>query len=65
MKIAPATQNFSDQSHLKSSWEFRNRNSLLRGAWLAWLGEHVTLDIQVMSSSPTLGIEIIFKKSKL
>ena len=29
------------------------------GTWLAQSIEHVTLDLGVMSSSPTLGVEII------
>ena len=29
-----------------------------RGAWLAQSEEHMTLDLGVVSSSPTLGIEI-------
>ena len=33
-----------------------------RGAWLAQLVRHVTLDIRVMNSSPTLVVEITFKK---
>ena len=28
------------------------------GAWLAQLEEHATLDLRVMSSSPTLDVEI-------
>ena len=30
------------------------------GAWWAQSVEHMTLDLEVMSSSPTLGIEIVF-----
>ena len=33
-------------------------------AWLAQSEEHVTLDLGVMSLSPTLGIELTFKKKK-
>ena len=29
-----------------------------RGAWLAQSGKHATLDLGVLGSSPTLGIEI-------
>lgn len=29
-----------------------------RDAWLAWSEEHVTLDLRVVSSSPTMGAEI-------
>ena len=36
----------------------------LRGTWLAQSVEHVTLDLGVMSSSPTLGIEITFLKKR-
>ena len=31
---------------------------ILWGAWLALLAEHVTLDLGVVSLSPTLGVEI-------
>ena len=31
---------------------------IFRGAWLAQSEEHATLDLVVMSSSPTLGTEI-------
>ena len=34
------------------------------GAWLVHSGEHVTLDLRVVSSSPTSGVEITFKKGK-
>ena len=30
--------------------------------WLAQLVEHMTLDLRVVNSSPTLDFEIIFKK---
>ena len=33
-------------------------DKIFRDAWLARLIEHVTLDLEVVSSSPTLGIEI-------
>ena len=36
----------------------------LRGAWLAQLVEHVTLDLQVVNSSPMLNIELTLKKKK-
>jgi len=32
------------------------------GAWLAQLVERKTLDLEVISSSPTLGVEITLKK---
>ena len=35
-----------------------------RGTSLAQLVEHVTLDLRVVSSSPTLGIELTLKKNK-
>ena len=35
----------------------------LWGAWLAQLVEHAAFDLRVMSLSPTLGMEITFKKS--
>jgi len=34
------------------------------GTWLAELAEHVTLDLRVMSSSPTLGVELTLGKKK-
>ena len=34
------------------------------GAWLAQLVEHATLDLRVMSSSPTVHIEFTLKKKK-
>ena len=34
------------------------KSSLTGGTWLAQLVEHTTLDNGVMSSSPTLGMEI-------
>ena len=41
------------------------RQFLHWGAWLAQLLEHVTLDLGVMSSSPTLGLlELTLKKKK-
>ena len=36
----------------------------LRGTWLAHLVEHATLDLEIVSSSPTLGTEIALKKKK-
>lgn len=33
-----------------------------RGAWLAQYLEHVALDLKVLSSSPTSGVEIIYKR---
>ena len=41
------------------------QNAILRGGWLAQWGEHVTLDLGVMGSSPTLGIEIPLKNTIL
>ena len=34
------------------------------GAWLTQLVEHVTLDPEVMSSSPMLGVELPLNKTK-
>ena len=34
----------------------------LRGAWLAQLVEHATLDLEIRSLSPVLGVEITLKK---
>ena len=34
------------------------------GAWLAQSVEHATLDLEVVSSSSTLGVEITFKKEE-
>lgn len=33
-----------------------------RGNWLAQLVEHLTLDLRVIGLSPTLGVELTFKK---
>ena len=35
-----------------------------RVAWLAQSVEHVTLDLGILSSSPTFDVEITFKKTK-
>jgi len=35
-----------------------------RGAWLAQLVEQATLDLEIMGSSLTLGVEITKKKHK-
>lgn len=35
----------------------------LGGAWLAQTLEHATLDLRIMGSSPTLGIELTLNKS--
>lgn len=35
----------------------------LKGAWLAQSVEHVTLNLRVVNSSPTLDVEITLKKS--
>ena len=46
---------------------FRNsfKSLLCRGTWLAQSVEYVTLDLRVVSSSPTLGLlEITLKKKK-
>ena len=39
-----------------------SKSSKRSSSWLAQSVEHVTLDLEVVSSSPTLGIEITFKK---
>ena len=36
----------------------------IRGIWLAQSVEHVTIDLQVVSSSPMLDTEITLKKIK-
>ena len=36
----------------------------MRGTWLAQPGECASLDLRVMNSSPTLGIEMTFKKRR-
>jgi len=42
---------------------YQNKKLLHRGTWLARLVEHGTLlDLGVVSSSPTLGIEITFNE---
>lgn len=35
-----------------------------RGAWLAQLGEHMTLNLRVMNSGPMLGVEITLKEKE-
>lgn len=40
------------------------KSDSLRGAWQAQLGEHVTPDVRVVSSSPTLGDSLLNKKKK-
>lgn len=37
---------------------FWNKRLNISGAWLAHLGQHVALDLGVMSSNHTLGVEI-------
>ena len=63
----------SMRSVLEKGWVFIFSNKKLRrhgfkifsrAFWLAQLVEHVTSDLEVMSSSPTLGKEITFKKLK-
>ena len=46
---------FSSEDILSED-NFSEQEIFLRGAWLAQSVEHVTLDLGVMSSSPTLGI---------
>lgn len=36
----------------------------LRGSWLAWVAEHVTPDLRVVSWSPELGADDFKKKKK-
>ena len=42
----------------RGSQSRRESEMLARGIWLAQLEEHVTLDLQVMSSRPTLVVAI-------
>lgn len=44
---------------------FKNFNAWLRGTWLAQSGDPVTLDLEVVSLSPMLGVEITLKKIKI
>jgi len=37
---------------------------MMGGTWLAQLGDHATLDLGVMSWSPVLRVEILFKKKE-
>lgn len=41
-----------------------NRSLKVRVSWLSQSVEHVTLELGVVNSSPTLGIELTFKKKK-
>ena len=50
-------------SQLLYSYSFSNKGTAW-DAWLAQLVEHVTLDLGVVRSSPTMGIELILKKEK-
>ena len=43
---------------------FKKKKIEKRGAWLAQSTEHMTLNLRVMSSSPTLGVEPTKKKKK-
>jgi len=36
----------------------KEKKTLKRGAWLARLEEHATLDLWIMRASPKLGVEI-------
>ena len=46
-------------------WQFCSYGNNPRSTWLGQSVEHVTLDLEVVGSSPTLGTEIIFKKLNL
>lgn len=46
------------QGLLDGSWMGPGQNDQARGAWLAQSVEHETLDLGVVSSSPTLGAEM-------
>jgi len=39
-------------------WYGISEKTVPRGAWLAQWEEHATLDLGLMSSSPTMGVEI-------
>ena len=43
---------------------WQSRRVAFRGTWLAQSVEFVTLDLGVVSSSPTLGVEFTLKKKK-
>ena len=47
-------QRFQYKAHL-----FHIKNPAFEGTWLVQLGEYVTLDLGVVSSSPMLGVEMI------
>ena len=53
-------QCFSFISHLLFELEEAPKIQMvkIKGSWLAQSEEHETLDLKVMSSSPTLGVEI-------
>ena len=50
--------NNSEFEHLECSSGINKIHSQSGGTWLAQLEECVTLDLGVVSSSPTLGVEI-------
>ena len=48
-------------AHLRSLSQKTKNQKTTRGAWLAQSEEHATLDLEVLGSSPTLGVEITKK----
>ena len=50
--------------HPSFDWVRGSQEGSFGGAWLAQSTEHATFDFAVMSSSPTLGVEIALKKEK-
>lgn len=59
-KTISTTRNYRDYSWHFFSIPYLN-NVLPRGAWLAQLGEPVTPDLRVGSSSPTLNVDLTLK----
>jgi len=45
-------------TNYKEIGRWDERRSLFGGFWLTQLEEHVTLDLRVVSSSPTVSVEI-------
>ena len=56
---------FWNTDDTKCWWGRGTSRALTQGAWLAQSVERVTLDLEVMSSSPTWGVKLTLKKKKL
>ena len=51
--------------HLARSRNLIKTTAVSWGAWLAELQEHSTVDLRVVRSSPTLGVELTKNKKKI